>query len=217
MWIGEKTEFKFDAATDVESGAEQPILIETVTSAWVVSAALRRLCSEMAAARGRGSAHDEITLILRGQYGVVQRELARQGGEYVAAIMEDVSPEVITDRLRVFEQEAGDEFCAAAYVLDAALAKWGFFLGNVRFEDHPRPGVTVYRTVPATLEELEATLAPWLDQLPHDEAREAFQAAVRAARALEGAKCRELLELASASVKPIEEATADTEPPEKAP
>jgi len=218
MWIGEKTEFKFDVATDVGSGAEQPILIETVTSAWTVSGRLRALCEQMAVARGHGTANHEVERVLRGHYEVTRRELDRQGGHAVAALLiEDVTADQVTDRLRVFEQEANHEFCAAAYVLDAALAKWGYFMGNVRFEDKSRPGVTVTHTIPETAEELAACLEPWLDQLPHDEAREAFRGAVAAARALEGAKCRELVELASASVPLKVEAIADTEPPEPAP
>lgn len=195
MWIGEKTEFKFDVATDIESGAEQPILIEQVTSAWVVTKRLRELCDAMAAARGHGTAHDEISNVLRG--------LDRVGIADPFVVMEDLSPDVVTERLDRFGREANNPHSAAAYVLDAALARWGYFLGHVRFEDHSRlSGIVVTHTVPKTADELAACVEPWLAHLPHDEAREAFRAAVHAAEGLEGEKCRELIELASVSVPP---------------
>jgi hypothetical protein len=197
-WLAEGTKFKFEVATDMVSGATQDIVIEVVTTAWTVDKQVKQLCQAMADARGKSDADRELTAVLSGDFDPLRRELERQHSlnPIVASVVEDVSAEVVSDRLDSFNRFALNPVSAQAYVLDAALSAWGYFLGNVQFHD-PVP-----RIVPETPEELQAALAPWFEQLPHDEARDALAAAVRAAGQLEGAKCRELCELASISVPP---------------
>jgi len=215
MWLGEQTQFKFDVAIDPASHATQDIVVEVVTTCWTVTKSVRTLCEAMAEARGTLTPEQELARFLRGLYNYTLRELERQGGADILSVMESLDPETVTERLRILQCEAENLFSAQAYVLDAALSRWGYFIGNVQFSHSPRPGVVIHRTVPIDAEELVQALTPWVAQLPHDEAREAFMAAVEAASRLEGAKCRELMELASVSVPPITEgeATADTEPP----
>jgi hypothetical protein len=219
QWLGEKTAFRFDELVDPNDDPNRRInaVIETVTSAWLVSPQMKQLCETMASARG-SDANYELTGVLVGNYDITMRELARQGGEQlVSNILVDLPAELVEKRLRSFALEADNPHSAAAYVLDAALSPWGYFIGNVRFEDirDPRHGVQVTYTLPTTVEELHACLEPWFKQLPPGEARDAFLEAVSAAKDLDGAACRAACERAAERLPRRDHATADTEPPKE--
>lgn len=216
-WIGEKTEFRFEEATNAETGEKTDLVIEVVTSAWHVPTAVRELCRAMADARGSTNTDDELSKVLIGGYELTQRELERQGALDTlmrTTLTAHVGADVIEQRLRNFVAEADNPHSAAAYVLDAALAQWGFFIGNVRFEQQGQAsGVTFVYTVPTTVEELHACLEPWFKQLPAGEGRDAFLEALTAAKSLDGAACRAACVRASKALPKRDDATADTEPP----
>lgn len=214
-YVGEKLEFGFAEVIDGASGQVEDHVVGQVTTVWSVAREVKALCEAMSRARGEGSPESEVRRVVMGEYDLTRRELDRQnppGDRGALDFFLDADPtnELIEMRLADFELAAQNEFARQAYVLDAALARWGYFIGNVRF----REGRTVRRsrqrtvralfehTIPRTAEELLECVSPWLEQLEYEELKEALLAAVAAASRLDGTECRRLCEVASTYVPP---------------